>query len=178
MSEAQGEKKQGRTKKVTSGGWNWLKSKRGSNALLATIAGAVATGLAVAGIVIPVNDLKQRMGVVESKGKLDPILDHLETVDEALAAIQKGDPVGTLAVLGPKVQELAGEVGDIKEELAGGEPTTTTTTALTTIPTLLSAPPATISPAVLARLDAAESKLTQLSSSLATEQETTRTLSS
>ncbi|HZI38587.1 MAG TPA: hypothetical protein VFF24_09800, partial [Acidimicrobiia bacterium] len=79
MSEAQGEKKQGRTKKVTSGGWNWLKSKRGSNALLATIAGAVATGLAVAGIVIPVNDLKQRMGVVESKGKLDPILDHLET---------------------------------------------------------------------------------------------------
>lgn len=61
MSEAQGEKKQGRTKKVTSGGWNWLKSKRGSNALLATIAGAVATGLAVAGIVVPLNDLKQRI---------------------------------------------------------------------------------------------------------------------
>jgi len=180
MAQPEGEKKKGRAKKATTGGWSWLKSKRGSNALLATIAGAVATGLAVAGIVVPLNDLKQRMGVVESTGKLDPILDHLETVDEALAAIQKGDPVGTLAVLGPKVQELAGEVGDIKEELAGGEatPTTTTTAALTTVQTLLSAPPATISPAVLARLDAAESKLTQLSSSLATEKETTATLSS
>jgi outer membrane murein-binding lipoprotein Lpp len=177
MAQPEGEKKKGRAKKATTGGWNWLKSKRGSNALLATIAGAVATGLAVAGIVIPVNDLKQRMGVVESKGKLDPILDHLETVDEALAAIQKGDPVGTLAVLGPKVQELAGEVGDIKEELAGAETTPTTTAALTTVPTLISAPPATVSPAVLARLGAAESKLTELSSSLATEQETTRTLS-
>ena len=178
MAQPEGETKKGRGKKATTGGWNWLKSKRGSNALLATIAGAVATGLAVAGIVVPLNDLKQRMGVVESKGKLDPILDHLETVDEALAAIQKGDPVGTLAVLGPKVQELAGEVGEIKEELAGGEPTTTTTTALTTVSTLISAPPATISPAVLARLGAAESKLTELSSSLATEKETTATLSS
>lgn len=177
MAEAAGEKKKGRAKKATTGGWNWLKSKRGSNALLATIAGAVATGLAVAGIVVPLDDLKQRMGVVESKGKLDPILDHLEDVDAALAAIQKGDPVGTLAVLGPKVQELAGEVGDIKEELAGGEPTTTTTAALTTVATLLSAPPATVSPTVLARLDAAESKLTQLSSALATEKETTATLS-
>jgi outer membrane murein-binding lipoprotein Lpp len=178
MAEAQAEKKKGRTKKATSGGWNWLKSKRGSNALLATIAGAVATGLAVAGIIVPLNDLKQRMGVVESQGKLDPILDHLETVDSALAAIQKGDPVGTLAVLGPKVQELAGQVGDINDELAGGETTTTTTAALTTTPTLISAPPATVSPTVLARLDAAESKLTQLSSSLATEQATTSTLSS
>ena len=178
MAQPEGEKKKGRAKKATAGGWDWLKSKRGSNALLATIAGAVATGLAVAGIVIPVNDLKQRMGVVESKGKLDPILDHLEDVDSALAAIQKGDPVGTLAVLGPKVQELAGQVGDIKEERAGGEPTTTTTAAPTTVPTLISAPPATISPAVLARLGAAESKLTELSSSLATEKETTSTLSS
>ena len=177
MAEAQGEKKEGRAKKASSGGWNWLKSKRGSNALLATIAGAVATGLAVAGIVVPLNDLKQRMGVVESKGKLDPILDHLESVDEALAAIQKGDPVGTLAVLGPKVQELAGQVGDIKEELAGAETTTTTTAAAATAPTLISAPPATVSPAVLARLGAAESKLTELSSSLATEHETTTTLS-
>ena len=171
-----GEKKKGRAKKATTGAWSWLKSKRGSNALLATIAGAVATGLAVAGLVVPLNDLKQRMGVVESKGKLDPILDHLETVDDALAAIQKGDPVGTLAVLGPKVQELAGEVGEIKEELAGGEPTTTTT-AVMSVATAISVPPTTVSAAVLARLDSAESKLTQLSSSLATEQETTRTLS-
>lgn len=179
MAQPEGEKKKGRAKKATGGGWNWLKSKRGSNALLATIAGAVATGLAVAGIVVPLNDLKQRMGVVESQGKIDPILDHLEAVDDALAAIQKGDPVGTLAVLGPKVQELAGEVGDIKEELAGSPdgPAATTTTALTTGPTLISAPPATIPSAVLARLEAAESKLTQLSTSLATEQETTRTLS-
>ena len=177
-AEPQAEKKEGRAKKASSGGWNWLKSKRGSNALLATIAGAVATGLAVAGIIVPLNDLKQRMGVVESKGAFDPILDHLETVDATLAAIQKADPVGAMAVLAPKVQELAGQVGDIKEELAGGETTTTTTAALTTTPTLISAPPATVSPAVLARLGAAESKLTELSSSLATEQETTRTLSS
>lgn len=178
MAEAPGEKKKdGRAKKATSGGWNWLKSKRGSNALLATIAGAVATGLAVAGIVIPLDDLKQRMGVVESKGSLDPVLDHLEAIDSALSAIQKADPVGAVAALTPEVQALAGQVGDIKDELAGGV-TTTTTLGPTTTPTVISAPPATVSPAVLARLGAAESKLTQLSSSLATEQQTTATLSS
>ena len=130
------EKKKGRGKKATSGGWNWLKSKRGSNALLATIAGAVATGLAVAGIVIPLKDLKQRMGVVESKGAIDPILDHLEAVDETLAALQKGDAVGAYAALAPQVKELAGQVGDIKDELAGADTTTPTTAALAATATL------------------------------------------
>ena len=85
----QGEKQNGRAKKATTGGWNWLKGQRASNALLATIAGAVATGLAVAGIVVPLNDLKQRMGVVESKGRIDPLLDHLEAVDVSLAASRR-----------------------------------------------------------------------------------------
>lgn len=168
-TESQGEKKQGRGKKASSGAWNWLKSKRGSNALLATIAGAVATGLAVAGIVIPLNDLKQRMGVVESHSKLDPVLDHLEAIDDTLAAIQKADPVGAMATLAPEVKELAGQVGDIKASLSD-DPATTTTLALTTVAAV------TVSPTVLTRLDAAESKLGQLSTSLATEKETTQTL--
>ncbi len=81
-------------------------------------------------------------------------------------------------MLGPKVQKLAGEVGEIKDEIAGSPdgPAAPTTAALTTSPTLISAAPATVPTAVLARLDAAESKLSQLSTSLATEQETTTTL--
>ncbi|HKY78171.1 MAG TPA: hypothetical protein VJS45_18700, partial [Acidimicrobiia bacterium] len=63
-----------RRKQFMSGGWNWLKGKRASNALLATIAGAVATGLAVAGVVVPLNDLKRRVGVIERPGPIDPVL--------------------------------------------------------------------------------------------------------
>jgi len=168
-TESQGEKKERRGKKASSGAWNWLKSKRGSNALLATIAGAVATGLAVAGIMIPLDDLKQRMGVVESHSKLDPVLDHLEAIDDTLAAIQKADPVGAIATLAPEVKELAGQVGGIRMSLSG-DPTTTTTLALTTL-ALTTVPAAVVSPTVLARLDTAESKLGQLSTSLAAEKE-------
>ena len=173
--EPEGEKKESRGKQASSGAWNWLKSKRGSNALLATIAGAVATGLAVAGIIVPLNDLKQRMGVVESHGKLDPVLDHLEAVDDTLAALQKGDAVGAVAALAPKVQELAGQVGDIKAELSGAPDTTTTTPAATL--TMVTTTPTGATPSVLARLDSAETKLATLAKSLAAEQETTQTLS-
>ncbi len=105
MAEPKGENKKGRGKKASTGAWNWLKSKRGSNALLATIAGAVATGLAVAGIIVPLNDLKQRMGVVESKGKLDPLLDHLESVDDGVGGHPEGRPggdAGGAGAQGPK----------------------------------------------------------------------------
>ena len=183
-TEPQGDKKEkekGRGKKASSGAWNWFKSKRGSNALLATIAGAVATGLAVAGIIVPLNDLKSRMGVVESHSRFDPILDHLEAIDDSLSAIQKADPVGAMASLAPQVKELGGQIGDIRASLSGTPATPTGTpavaTALPAAPTQTTLTPATVAPGVLARLDAAESKLTQLSTSLAAQQETTRTLS-
>ena len=95
-------KKPSRRKQALSGGWNWLKDRRGSNALLAAIAGTVATGLAMAGIVVPLNDLKHRVGVVESRA--DPLLDHLEAVDDALAALKDADPVGAVSTLAPQVQ--------------------------------------------------------------------------
>ena len=62
------EKKESRGKKATAGGWNWLKSKRGDKALLATVATAVVGGLAVAGIVIP----QRRRRTTPRRGRVPP----------------------------------------------------------------------------------------------------------
>ena len=116
----QPERKEGRAKKAGAGGWNWLKSNQANKALLSTIAAAVVGGLAVAGIVVPLNDVERRVGVVESR--FDGVLDRLDAVDSALSSIQSADPVGVVSSLAPQVKDLAGQVGLIRADL-GTSPT-------------------------------------------------------
>lgn len=175
MAEAQvdqPEQKKRRWKKAGAGGWNWLKSKQSSKALLATIASAVVGGLAVAGIVVPLRDVERRVGVVESR--FDGVLDRLDAVDSALSSIQSVDPVGAVASLAPQVKDLAGQVGLIRDELAIQPAPTAPGMAATVIPANLTP---TTDPAAATRLAAAEAKLAQLAGSLAAQQETSQTLS-
>lgn len=174
---AQQPKGKRRVRSVASGGWNWVKSNRASQALLATVASAVVGGLAVAGIVVPLHEVEAKVGV--ESGRIDSVLDHLEAVDGALAAIQGTDPVGAVAALAPQVKELASQVGDIRDGL--GSPTTTTTVLAggsTAVLAGVSTTATTAPPTFLARLDAAENKLDSLSASLAAQKETTASLSS
>lgn len=162
-------KRKRRVKSTASGGWNWVKSNRASQALLATVASAVVGGLAVAGIVVPLHEVQRKVGV--QTHRLDPVLDRLDAVDAALGAIQEGDPVGTVAGLAPQVKDLAGQLGEIRDSLGSATTTTTGPTGAATTVT-------SVTPTFLARLDAAENKLDELAASLAAEKETTTSLSS
>lgn len=168
------ERKEGRAKKAGAGGWNWLKSKQANKALLSTIASAVVGGLAVAGIVVPLNDVERRVGVVESR--FDGVLDRLDAVDSALSSIQSADPVGAVSSLAPQVKDLAGQVGLIRADL-GTSPTSAAPTPASAATLVTTATPPAADRTVAASLSAAEAKLTELAASLATEQSTTRSLS-
>ncbi|MEW6472171.1 MAG: hypothetical protein AB1679_07865 [Actinomycetota bacterium] len=172
-AETPQKKKRGRA--AASSGWHWMKDQLADSKLLATIAGVVATGLAMAGLAISEADLRQRIGVLEAPARLQPVVDRLDDVEGAVSALRAKDPV---ALISPRVEEIAAELGGLQalfDKTAAASRSITAPAAAAPAP--VAGAPAYDPAPLLARLDTADKKLAALADSIAAEQARAASLS-
>ncbi|MCA1846170.1 MAG: hypothetical protein LC792_23855 [Actinobacteria bacterium] len=86
------EPKKRRGKAALGSGWDWAKGQLSDSKVLAKIAGVVAVGIGMAGLAINEVDLRHRLGVIEAPKRLAPVVQWLDGLDSAVAALKKKDP--------------------------------------------------------------------------------------